>query len=71
MLAVIALGGSEGDEIAEAFAKVLIEDPEDLWLRRAVLSGAEKRAGMILERVLADDGFRGTSAPGRGVAPSI
>ncbi len=51
-LAAIALGKIQDDSVTEALAGMVVENPEDIWIRRAVLSGSEKRAGKILESAL-------------------
>ncbi len=48
--AVLALGGDQADDVTTAFTKVLATEAasNDPWLRKAILSGAETRAGKIL-----------------------
>jgi putative membrane-bound dehydrogenase-like protein len=48
--AVLALGSDESDDVTAAFTKVLANKKAaaDPWMRKAILSGSEKRAGRIL-----------------------
>ncbi|MEM1296908.1 MAG: sulfatase-like hydrolase/transferase, partial [Verrucomicrobiota bacterium] len=62
-LALIAIGDSPERKVTEALKSAAGRDFADPWIRKAILSGAETRAGEILESVIKQKGF--------SAAPSI
>ena len=63
--AAIALGDSDSVEATEALTNAALRDFDDSWMRKAILSGAEIRAGRILQAVIRIEGFTDTASPER------
>lgn len=50
--AAIAVGGVETAEVTQALTQLAIRDSADPWIRKAILTGAKNRAGVIFNGVV-------------------